>query len=106
MSHEHQIDIDHHVRTYMYVFGALMVLTIITVAVANLHLSVGLAVALALFIAAIKGTLVACFFMHLISERRMIYLIMAFTVFFFLFCLLVPLITNSDSFGHITGAVH
>jgi len=37
----------------------------------------------ALLIASCKAFLVAGFFMHLISERKMIYCIMAFTAFFF-----------------------
>ena len=42
------------------------------------------AIAVALFIAVIKGTLVASYFMHLISERKLIYGLLGFTVFFFL----------------------
>ena len=42
-----------------------------------------LAIAIALFIASVKAFLVAGYFMHLISERKMIYIILAFTVFFF-----------------------
>lgn len=71
------------VRRYLYVLGALAVLTIITVAVSQLHLPTGQAVALALAIAAVKGTLVAAFFMHLLSERKLIYAVLGVTVFFF-----------------------
>ena len=61
MSDDHALDIDRHVRTYIIVFVSLMLLTVVTVA-ANfmLHLSVGATIALALFIASIKGSLVAC----------------------------------------------
>lgn len=41
-----------------------------------------LTVAVALFIASVKAFLVAGFFMHLISEKKMIYGILAATVFF------------------------
>ncbi|HEX7153325.1 MAG TPA: cytochrome C oxidase subunit IV family protein [Thermoanaerobaculia bacterium] len=71
------------VRRYMLVFGALLVLTVITVAVSQLHLPTGQAVALALFIAAIKGSLVAGFFMHLISERKFVLYVLVLTAFFF-----------------------
>lgn len=94
-AHDHG-DIDKHVRTYIMVFAALMVLTIITVAISYLHLSTGPAVALALVVASVKGALVACYFMHLISERKVIYWVLAATVFFFLFVLLVPMITEMD----------
>jgi cytochrome c oxidase subunit IV len=71
------------VRRYLYVFGALAVLTVITVAIAQLHLPTWQAVALALVVAGVKGSLVAAFFMHLLSERKLIYAVLVFTVFFF-----------------------
>ena len=37
-----------------------------------------------MFIASIKSFLVAGYFMHLLSEKKMIYLVMATTVFFFI----------------------
>jgi cytochrome c oxidase subunit 4 len=96
MSHD-AATIDKHVRTYMIVFGALMVLTVITVAVSYIELTPGPAIALALFIATIKASLVACYFMHLIDERKLIYWVMALTVAFFFFCLLLPVLTESDN---------
>lgn len=92
----HDVDVDKHVRIYITVFVSLMVLTLVTVAVSYLHLSVVPAVALALVIATIKGSLVACYFMHLISERKLIFVVLAFTVLFFLFVLIGPLITDLD----------
>lgn len=97
MSHEHDIDIDRHVRTYMVVFVSLMGLTLLTVAVSYLHLPVMPAIFVALLIAAVKGSLVACYFMHLISERKLIFIVLLFTVFFFLGCLLVPTFTHLDA---------
>lgn len=78
-------------RGYILVFVALAVLTLVTVGVSYLHLSFGAAVALALFIASIKGSLVAAFFMHLISERKLIYSVLILTVIFFVALLLLPL---------------
>lgn len=95
----HEIDVDKHVRIYITVFVTLMTLTLITVAVSYLHLPVAPAVAVALLIAATKGSLVACYFMHLISEKKLIFLVLSFTVFFFLFVLLVPTITSLDRVG-------
>ena len=71
-THDHAADIDRHVRIYITVFVALMVLTIVTVAISRVHLPVGTAVTLALIVATIKGSLVACYFMHLISEKKLI----------------------------------
>lgn len=95
----HEIDIDKHVRTYILVFVALMVLTVITVAVSYLHLTLWAAVGVALLVAVIKGSLVACYFMHLISEKKLIYAVLAFTVFFFIFVLLFPMFTEMDNIG-------
>lgn len=71
------------IRKYLIVFGALAVFTIITVAIAQLHLPTWQAIALALVVASIKATLVAAFFMHLLSEKKLIYAVLVLTVFFF-----------------------
>jgi cytochrome c oxidase subunit 4 len=92
-------EIDKHVRTYIMVFATLMVLTVVTVAVSYLHLEVHAAIAVALVIASIKASLVALFFMHLISERQVVLLILALTGAFAVVLLLLPVITNLD---HIT----
>ncbi|MDQ6632560.1 MAG: cytochrome C oxidase subunit IV family protein [Verrucomicrobiota bacterium] len=84
MSNHDAADVQKSVKRYLLVFGALIAGTIITVAVNYLHLdSVKLTIAIALFIASVKAFLVAGYFMHLISERKMIYGILAATVFFF-----------------------
>jgi cytochrome c oxidase subunit IV len=91
-------DIDKHVRVYITVFVALMGLTLITVAVSYLHLSTPMAVAVALFIATIKGSLVACYFMHLISEKKLIYAVLGITVFKFVALMLLPVLTHSNGY--------
>lgn len=93
MSHQQVHDHDEirkHVRAYILVFAALWTLTVITVAISYLHLQTHLAVALAVFVATIKGSLVACYFMHLLSEKKLIYLILAFTLLFFVGLLFLP----------------
>lgn len=89
-------DIDKHVRTYVLVFVALMALTLVTVAVSYLDLATGPTVAVALVIALVKGSLVAGYFMHLVSEKKLIYAVLIFTVIFFLAVLLGPVLTNLD----------
>ena len=84
-------DIKKETRVYILVFIALATLTMITVGISYLDLSTGPAVALALFVAMIKGSLVAAFFMHLLSERKLIYAVLLFTVFFFLALIFLPL---------------
>ena len=89
-------EIKKETRGYILVFVTLAALTVITVGVSYLHLSIGPAIALALFIATIKGSLVACFFMHLISERKLIYSVLILTVVFFIALMVLPLSSFLD----------
>jgi len=95
---DHAVDIDRHVRVYITVFVALMVLTVVTVAISRLHLSVPVAVTVALLVAIVKGSLVACYFMHLISEKKLIYAVLILTAAFFVVLLALPVLTHSDGF--------
>ena len=98
MTSDHAADIDRHVRIYITVFVALMVLTIITVAVSYLHLPIAGAVTVALLVATVKGSLVACYFMHLISEKKLIYAVLVITVIKFAVLLALPAITHSNGY--------
>jgi len=89
-----------HVRGYLGIFGALLVLTVITVAVSSLQLAVGPTVALGLTIAAAKATLVVLFFMHLKGEKPMVMWPLALTVFLFAALFAFILWTEGD---HIVG---
>jgi cytochrome c oxidase subunit 4 len=91
-------DIDKHVRVYITVFVALMVLTMVTVAISYLDLPVPMAVTVALLVATVKGSLVACYFMHLLSEKRLIIAVLALTVVFFVVLLALPVLTHSNGF--------
>jgi cytochrome c oxidase subunit 4 len=98
MTTDHAVDIDRHVRVYITVFVALMVLTIVTVAVSRLHLSVPIAVTVALLVAIVKGSLVACYFMHLISEKKLIYAVLVLTAAFFAALMALPVVTHSNGY--------
>lgn len=77
-------DVQKEVKKYLIIFAALLVGTVITVAVNYVDFgSVKATIAVALFIASIKAFLVAGYFMHLMSEKKMIYGILLATVFFF-----------------------
>jgi len=98
MTTDHAVDIDKQVKIYITVFVSLMALTIITVAISRFHLTVPIAVTVALLVAIIKGSLVACYFMHLISEQKLIYAVLALTAVFFAVLLALPVLTHSDGF--------
>ena len=86
MSDQHSPEeFSHHLRRYLFVFYALLFGTLVTVGASYIpfgHRAVNVGVALV--IAGGKAFLVAGYFMHLISERKMIYGILIFTAFFFI----------------------
>ena len=98
IGHDHAHDIDRQVKIYITVFVALMALTLVTVAISYLHLSTPMAIALALLVATVKGTLVACYFMHLISEKKVIYAVLVLTAVFFVALLALPAVTHSNGY--------
>ena len=69
---------------------------VVTVAVSYLHLPVAMAVAVALLVATVKGSLVACYFMHLISEKKLIYAVLALTIVFFVVLMALPVLTHEN----------
>ena len=98
LTSDHAADIDKHVRVYITVFVALMVLTVITVAVSYVHLPLAMAVTVALLVATVKGSLVACYFMHLISEKKLIIAVLVLTAVFFLALLALPALTHENGY--------
>jgi cytochrome c oxidase subunit IV len=76
-------DLARHMRGYLLVGAALLIGTVLTVWASYLDLGHHGNIVLALTIATAKASLVALFFMHLISERQLIYAVLAFTTFFF-----------------------
>jgi cytochrome c oxidase subunit IV len=93
----HDDDFRHHVRRYLFVFYALLFGTLITVGASYIpfgHHAINIAVAL--FIASGKAFLVAGYFMHLISERRMIYGLLAFTGVFFVGLMFLTVCSFAD----------
>ena len=95
-AHDHA-EIDRHVKAALFVFGALLVLTGFTVGAYYLELPTHLAIALALIIATIKGSLVAAWFMHLLSERKLIYWALVLTAVLFVPLLLFPTFVAMDA---------
>jgi len=81
------------------VFAMLMEFTVITVAVSRFHFAVPIAIAVALVIATMKGSMVAAVFMHLSHERRWVYGTLILTVVFFLVLLMLPVLTSLDGLG-------
>lgn len=91
-----------HLKVYWTIFFSLIVLTIVTVAVSYVHLGTARNIAVGLFIAAIKASLVMLFFMHLKGERKGVYWTLYLTFVFFLFLIWIPLFT---SMSQVTGTM-
>ena len=96
MATESKESIEHHIQTYIRVFIALGVLTVITVAVSYLNVSFIEAFFIAMTVATIKGSLVLGYFMHLITEKQMIIWILVATVTTFIILMFIPLISLTD----------
>ena len=94
--HDHG-HIEEHIRVYLTVFGALALLTVLTVAASYLDVSNTEAIFLAIAIATVKASLVAGYFMHLITEKQTIIYILCLTFLLFLVCMYLPLITKIDN---------
>jgi cytochrome c oxidase subunit IV len=83
--HNHEAEhIKAHIKVYLLIFAMLIIGTIVTVAIS--YVDFGAAwknITIGLIIATIKATLVAGWFMHLISEKKMVHAILIVTSFFF-----------------------
>jgi len=97
--HSDPAEVQKSVRSYITVFVALMIFTVITVAASRFHFAVPIAIAIALIIAAMKGSMVAGVFMHLSHEKQAIYGALLLTFVFFLVLLFIPVLTNLDHIG-------
>jgi caa(3)-type oxidase subunit IV len=97
MTVQEQEHFSEHVRRYLYVFYALLFGTLITVGASYIPFgNHAINIAVALVIAGGKAFLVAGFFMHLLSERKMIYGLLAFTACFFLGLMFLTLSAYAD----------
>ena len=95
-SHAHD-DFRHHVRRYLFVFYALLFGTLITVGASYIPFGDrAINIGVALFIASGKAFLVAGYFMHLISERKLIYGLLGFTVIFFIGLMFLTVFAFAD----------
>ena len=83
-----------HLRVYVMVFVALAVFTIMTVAISYLHLPTALAITVAMVVATVKASLVAGYFMHLLSEEKVILWLLLLIAAFLVFLFVLPLGTE------------
>ena len=82
-------DIRKEIKNYIVVFIILLGMTAMTVFASNLKIGIAVGVTLALFIATVKGSLVARHFMHLKSEQNLVYMVLILAVILFAIMMLV-----------------
>ncbi len=86
-----------HLRVYVMVFVALAVLTVVTVAISYLPLSTALSITVAMVVATVKASLVAGYFMHLLSEEKVILWLLVLCAAFLVFLFALPLGTETGN---------
>ena len=84
-------DLQTEKRRYPKIFGALIVLALVTVGISYLKPPMALAIVIALVVAAVMAALQAGFFMHLMQEKKIIHVILAMAFLFIAGLLLLPL---------------
>ncbi len=72
------------VRLYVFIFAALVALTILTVAISFIPLTGAWHIAAGLAIALVKASLVALFFMHLVTSPRLTWFVVVVALFWLL----------------------
>ena len=99
--HHSPEEIKREVRVYLIVFVALAALTAVTVGSFYMLKSypVSVAIGVALAIALVKGSLVAGYFMHLLTEKKLIYAVLILTVFFFAVLIWGPWLHHNSPFN-------
>jgi heme/copper-type cytochrome/quinol oxidase subunit 4 len=82
--HEHPVNFQDYLRRCLYIFIAILCATSLMIWISYLpeHYTWAAKVGMILAVASANAFVVAGFLMHLISEKKMIYTILAFTVFF------------------------
>jgi caa(3)-type oxidase subunit IV len=85
MSESHPVDFKTYLRRCAYVFVAVVCTTSLMIFASFLpHYGWTAKVAMILAIACVNAFVVAGFLMHLLSEKKLIYTVLVFTVFFFI----------------------
>ncbi len=95
MSQSEEALVKQEVKVYVMVFTALAVLTVVTVAISYLRLPTAAAISVALVVATVKAGLVAGYFMHLLSEEKVILWLLLLCAAFFVVLMVLPVGTET-----------
>lgn len=96
-NHSGSHGVQEHMRSCITVFVVLLIFTIITVAISYVDFGNDLVnIGIGLLIATFKAFLVAAYFMHLISEKKLVYTVLTFTGVFFVGLMFLTLFSYAD----------
>lgn len=82
-------DIKREIPKYLGIFAALATLTFVSVGLSYFHFGWPVKILVALLIACLQGALVICYSMHLVSEKKTIFLVLYLSAILLFFMLLV-----------------
>jgi FtsH-binding integral membrane protein len=104
-SHEHPVNFENYLRRCVFIFIAILCATSLMIWISFLpeHYTWAAKVGMILAVAAANAFVVAGFLMHLISEKKMIYAVLGFTVFFVIGLFALTLYAMND---FPTGTTH
>ena len=103
--HEHPVNFENYLRRCVFIFIAILCATSLMIWISFLpeHYTWAAKVGMILTVAAANAFVVAGFLMHLISEKKMIYAVLGFTVFFVIGLFALTLYAMND---FPTGTTH
>lgn len=100
---ENPLDIQKEIKKHITIYIWLLILTAINFSLSRMHLSATQTLIGVLSIAAIQAALVLCYFMHLLSEKKLTHFVLILTVVFFLALISLPVL---QFIGRLYGSVH
>ncbi len=100
MNESHPLSTTDHKMRYILIGAALLVLTVLTVWTSFFSVTVGVSIGIALVIATLKGSLVASFFMHLLTEKKLVLIILLVTVALFFALIFLPFSETLNNVGN------
>jgi len=104
-SHEHPVDFKNYLRRCVYIFIAILCAVSLMIWISYLpeHYTWAAKVGMILAVASANAFVVAGFLMHLLSEKKMIYTLLGFTVFFVIGLFVLTVCATND---FPTGTTH
>ncbi len=96
-------NIQKEIKKHITIYILLLILTVINFSLSRMHLSAVETLSGVLSIALIQGSMVVCYFMHLLSEKKMIHFVLILTIILAAGLLFLPIL---QFIGRLHGSAH